>query len=329
MLEIAYRLNLEALDGLIEARSLAEFYERLAHRLARQVLDRGRKGFYRAYLPRLERLPYLRGRLDTRRAVHLPGQINLDCHYQEHTADVEENQILAWTLWTITRSGLCTERTLPLVRRAYRALQGRVSLEPKLPQACLGRLYNRLNQDYQPLHALCRFFLEQTGPTHHWGDHQMFPFLINMAGLYEQFVAEWIANNLPPTWRLKPQEKVHIGAAGLLNFAIDLVLYEAGTGQARCVLDTKYKRTTTPAPDELFQVVTYAEAKGCDQAVLIYPTPLPHPLDEQIGGIRVRTLTFALDTDLNQAGQAFLKELMEGKGAEVQGSKGEYKMVND
>jgi 5-methylcytosine-specific restriction enzyme subunit McrC len=310
MVEIAYRLDLAELDGLIDCQSLAEFYERLAYALARRVLDRGRKGFYRAYLPRQEPLPYLRGRLDTRQAMTLPGQVNLTCHYQEHTADVAENQILAWTLWSITRSGLCTERTLPLVRRAYRALQGRVSLESHLPQSCIGRLYTRLNQDYQPLHALCRFFLEQTGPTHHWGDHKMFPFLINMASLYEQFVAEWVANHLPPTLHLKPQEKVHLGEGGLLNFEIDLVLYDTGTGQARCVLDTKYKRTASPAQDDIFQIIAYAEAKGCDQAILIYPTPLAHPLDEQIGGIRVRTLTFALDGDLNQAGQIFLEKLV-------------------
>lgn len=311
MVEVAYRLNLVELDGLIDCQSLAEFYERLAHALARRILDRGRKGFYRAYLPRQEPLPYLRGRLDTRQAMALPSQVNLNCHYQEHTADVEENQILAWTLWGITRSGLCTERTLPLVRRAYRALQGRVSLAPQLPQSCIGRFYNRLNQDYQPLHALCRFFLEQTGPTHHWGDHKMFPFLINMASLYEQFVAEWVATQLPPSLRLKPQEKVYLGEGGLLNFAIDLVLYDTRTGQARCVLDTKYKRAASPDQDDIFQIIAYAEAKGCDQAILIYPTPLAHPLDEQVGGIRVRTLTFALEDDLTQAGQIFLQTLLE------------------
>ena len=80
-------------------------------------------------------------------------------------------------------------------------------------------------------------------------------------------------------------------------------------GQARCVLDTKYKRAAAPAPDDIFQIVAYAEAKGCDQAVLIYPTPLARPLDERIGNIRVRTLTFALDGDLEQAGQDFIQKL--------------------
>ena len=43
--------------------------------------------------------------------------------------------------------------------------------------------------------------------------------------------------------------------------------------------------------------------------MLIYPTPLSKPLDITIRDIRIRSLTFALDGDLEQAGQAFLRTL--------------------
>lgn len=308
MLEYAYRLKFKILAGLVDCQSLEEFYERLAHILARRVLDRGRKGFYRTYLPETERLPYVRGRLDVQQVVQRPEQVKLQCHFQEHTADVEENQILVWTLWRIARSGMCTERVLPAVRRAYRALQGLVTLHPHDPAACIGRLYNRLNDDYQPLHALCRFFLEQSGPSHQAGDRTMLPFLVDMARLYERFVAEWLKENLPPTMKLKAQERVDIGQAKALHFEIDLVLYDLDTGQPRCVLDTKYKTADTPSPDDIFQVVTYAEAKGCHEAILIYPTPLAQPLNEKVGDIRVRSMTFSLDGDLEQAGRVFVED---------------------
>jgi 5-methylcytosine-specific restriction enzyme subunit McrC len=309
MLEVAYRLEFKVLERLVGCQSLAEFYERLANILARRVLDRGRQGFYRAYLGQTEQLPYVRGQLDVRQLIQSPTQIKLKCHYQEHTADIEENQILAWTLFRIARSGMCTERVLPTVRRAYRSLQGLVTLTPHPPKACLGCWYNRLNDDYRPLHALCRFFLEQSGPSHQVGDRMMLPFLVNMARLYELFVAEWLKAHLPPGFNLKVQEKVNIGQANTLYFDIDLVLYEAKTGAIRCVLDTKYKAPNAPAPDDVSQVVTYAEAKGCREAILIYPIPLSQPLDEMIGNIRVRSLTFSLDNDLEHAGQIFVKEL--------------------
>ncbi len=310
MLEYAYQLKgFHLLEGLAACQSLEEFYERLAHILARRTLDRARKGFYRAYLPETEQLPYVRGRLDARQAIRLPGQVKLKCRYQEHTPDVEENQILAWTLRRITRSGACTERTLPAIRRAYRSLQGLATLQPFNANACVGRLYNRLNDDYRPLHALCRFFLEQSGPGHQPGERAMLPFLVDMARLFELFVAEWFKANVLPGTKLKAQERVNIGETGALHFNIDLALDDIDTGVTWCVLDTKYKTVDTPAKDDISQVVTYAVAKGCRQAVLIYPTPLAQPLDEKIGDIRVRSLTFALDDDLEQAGQALLDSL--------------------
>ncbi|MCB0211631.1 MAG: restriction endonuclease, partial [Anaerolineae bacterium] len=170
-------------------------------------------------------------------------------------------------------------------------------------------LYHRLNEDYRPLHALCRFFLEQTGPLHALGDRQMLPFLVDMARLYELFVAEWLSVHLPETLKLKAQERVTIGQSHHLKFDIDLVLYDAKSDEARCVLDTKYKAPGTPANDDIFQVVAYAEAKGCRQAVLVYPTPLAQPLDETIGRIRVRSLTFGLDGNLEAAGRQLLAAL--------------------
>jgi 5-methylcytosine-specific restriction enzyme subunit McrC len=315
MLEYAYRLrDFRFLEGLADCKSLEEFYERLAHVLARRVLDRGRKGFYRTYVPEAERLPFVRGRLDVWQTIRRPWDVQPQCHYEEHTADIEENQILAWTLLRIAHSGTCTERVLPTVRRAYHALHGFVSMQPYGPRDCVGRLYNRLNEDYHPLHALCRFFLEHSGPSHEMGDHKVLPFLVNMGRLYELFVAEWLKAHLPREVSLKVQEKVDIGEREVLSFQIDLVLYDADTGKARCVLDTKYKAPKGPDPGDVAQVVAYAEMKGCNEAVLVYPTPLPKPLDESVGNIQVQSMTFSLEGDLEAAGWSFLGYLL-GSGA--------------
>lgn len=278
--------------------------------LARRVLDRGRKGFYRTYLAKTERLPYIRGQIDIKHTIEKPWDVRVRCHYEEHTADIDDNQILAWTLSRIARSGMCSERVLPTVRRSYRALQGFVTLNPHTPRACVGRLYNRLNDDYQPLHALCRFFLEQSGPSHEMGDRRMLPFLVDMSRLYELFVAEWLKVHLPYGIVLKSQEKVNIDKAGTLHFDIDLVLYDVDSGLVQCVLDTKYKTPVEPAPEDIAQIVAYSEVKDCQEAILVYPTALAQPLDEWIGDNRVRSLTFSLDGDLEEAGQRFLEDLL-------------------
>jgi 5-methylcytosine-specific restriction enzyme subunit McrC len=90
---------------------------------------------------------------------------------------------------------------------------------------------------------------------------------------------------------------------------MDLVVYEIETGAVKCVVDTKYKTPITPDTSDIAQVVTYAEAKGCPDAVLVYPVPLGEHIDEWVGQKRVRSLTFSLDGDLEKAGHIFLNNL--------------------
>lgn len=308
MLEYAYSTEFRILEGIAGCHSLADFYERLANVLAQRVLARARRGFYRAYIAESDRLPYIRGRLDMSWAMRVPWDAQLRCHFQEHTGDIEDNQILAWTLHTIARTGLCSERVLPAVRKAFRSLQGLVALKPLSPEQCVKRFYHRLNEDYRPLHGLCRFFLEHTGPTNRPGDKSMLPFLINMALLFERFVAAWLKCHLPKKYRLKAQERVEV-ADGVLRFDIDLVLYDAIENKPICVLDTKYKTDSAPATADIEQAVTYALLKDCRNAVLVYPTRTINPIDLTIRDIRVRTMAFGLDGDLDERGSAFLAEL--------------------
>jgi 5-methylcytosine-specific restriction enzyme subunit McrC len=129
-----------------------------------------------------------------------------------------------------------------------------------------------------------------------------------MARLYELFVAEWLKAHLPQHLFLKFQEQVNISET--VHFKIDLVLYDISTGTARYILDTKYKTPNQPAADDIAQVVAYAVSKDCNEAVLVYPEDLIHPLDEWVGDIRVRSLTFCLDGNLEHTGQDFLHNLL-------------------
>lgn len=311
MLEYAYRLKIHVADSLVDCASLEEFYERLTLILARRVLDRGRKGFYRAYVAESDRLPFVRGQLDVRRLIERPWDAHLECRYEDHTGDVAENQILAWTMHRVARSGMCSRRALPAVRSAYRTVQAFVTPTPFAAEDCVGRLYNRLNDDYEPLHALCRFFLEHSGPMHETGEHAMLPFLIDMDRLFELFVAEWLKEKLPKEYTLKAQEDVDITADGDLQFRIDLVLYDARSGEPLCVLDTKYKRVDAPPPEDTKTALAYAVTKRCGRSVLIYPAPLAKPVDTVVGeSVHVQTLWFPLDGDLDEAGEALLDSLV-------------------
>ena len=309
MLEYAYHLqSFHLLEGLVGLSTLDDFYERLAHILAQRVIQRAKLGLYRAYLPQQKTLPYVRGRLQQNWPQ--PWQTAVPCHYSHFTADIPDNQILTFTLHQIAQTHVCRAEVQTAVRRAYRALKGIVSVVETDVVEVIGRFYSRLNQDYQAMHALCHFFLEHSGPSHHQGDHDMIPFLVNMPRLYELFVAEWLKANLPSPWRVKAQEKLHIGDQNELQFEIDLVIEDA-QGQTGYVLDTKYKDADKPDNADINQIIAYATAKGCQEAVLIYPTQLDRPLDLFLENIHIRTLTFSLAHDLETAGQQFLKDLVQ------------------
>src|SRR5437868_1316704 len=107
----------------------------------------------------------------------------------------------------------------------------------------------------------------------------MLPFLIDMNELFEQFVAEWLCVNVPKGYSLQIQSRFVIGGNYNLQFVIDLVLTDVEAGKVVCVLDTKYKRAQRPDQSDIEQVTAYAEAKGSNQAMLVYPAEMPDVLD--------------------------------------------------
>ena len=311
MLEVAYRLAEFRTDGLFDASSVDDLFELLASILARRVLDRVRHGLYRAYVEEERELRFLRGRLDLLGHARTPWRIALPCRFEEHTPDLDDNQLLLWTLLRIARSGLCRrEESAARVRRACKALGGIVSVAPFIGSDATGRIYHQLNADYEPLHALCRFFLDHLGPAHELGDRPMLPFLVDMARLFEEFVAEWLSSHLPPYLAALPQEKVPLGTDRQVRFEIDIEILHLPSGRTVAVLDTKYKNQGFPQSADVQQAIAYAEARNCHHAFLVYPQELESPFRGELKNHTVETLAFPLDGDLDAAGERFLEQLL-------------------
>ena len=58
-------------------------------------------------------------------------------------------------------------------------------------------------------------------------------------------------------------------------------------------------------------MVAYADLKGIQEAVLIYPVLLQPPLDIPWGAKHVRSMAFPIDGDLEVAGRGFLDTLLD------------------
>jgi 5-methylcytosine-specific restriction enzyme subunit McrC len=142
------------------------------------------------------------------------------------------------------------------------------------------------------------------------GDRIFTPFVLNMPRLYERFVTEWLKRNLPEKFQLVAQEAASISSKRA--WVMDALIYRREPWTVHWLVDLKYKRDREPKNADLFQLTAYAAAKGCKEAVLVYPGGArTAKLTVGVSGIQVSVLNFPLDGDLDQAGNQFMQALIE------------------
>lgn len=313
MIDVAYDLPDEV--GMVDVGSVDAFFNKWAQLLSRRVLSLLGQGPYKAYVDQSDDLLLIRGRINLPQLFAHPGRIALPCLFQELTSDVEENRLLAGALTRIVRHRACTDQTFELATQANRALAGLVLEIQTDPSACVGRSYSHLNRHYEALHAICRLFLENAGPSHLAGDRAVTPFLIDTEVLFESFIEKTlkrlIAERHPNRWDVLDQRRYEVGLGKERVFKVDLLLRDRSSGEVQMVLETKSVPTDLPRTEDVEQVVAYAARTDAPEAVLVYPSLSVDEYSEKIGeNIRVRALRFALDSDLEETGAAFLEELI-------------------
>jgi 5-methylcytosine-specific restriction enzyme subunit McrC len=306
MWAIAEDVKIEQPPGDVGVQTLEDLLDWIAAELARGALHRLGRGLYRAYVDVEDELSTLRGRLDLRAKLMRPWRVELPCEFQELTADVAENQILMAGLFASAYMVLGAQILSEVRKSWWLCLRSGVSPSAVSPDECVGRTYSRLTSDYERLHWLSHFMLSGTAPTHEAGEAKLRAFIIQMPRLFERFVAAWLKRNLRAPLRCESQ--IHLALDRRIEFIADLVIRGSGD-QPRAVLDTKYKIDRDPEPADIAQVVAYAEHLGCPEAILLYPTRNHRPVDIQVGGVRVRSLPFPLDDDLDSAGNELVERL--------------------
>jgi len=300
MLKRVYDIKIRILDDGDSVGSLDDLFNFLAGYLAQLVMTRVKRGLAKAYQERRDDLPYVRGRIDVSAQVRRPVAVRFACDYQEHTADIHDNQVLRWTLLFLSRTML-HEPAKGQVRLAQHALASVVSAVPVRGSDAVAPYYDRLRQDYRPMHALCHLFLDTLTPTLRRGQHESVPLLIAMYALFERYVLVVLQHHFAARGlRVLGQKTVHVGHG--VSFQIDIVIQDRRE-RTLLVLDTKYKNNHTPKSDDVQQAVAYAEALGCRQAALIYPTlnTFDKPMTLMVGQKQVHRLGLDLTGDLPSA----------------------------
>jgi len=310
LLEMAYDVPVRHLAGEAPVATIDDLFDRLTTRLAHLVIARVRRGLSKEYRDHEERLPYVRGRLDTSRFVARADPTAFDCAFDEHTSDMHDNRVLRWTLHHIGRASTLRSTTRRLTARALYALGPDITLQTISPAEAVQATYDRLRYDYRPMHLLCRLLLENAGPATRAGDRSLTPLVVHMPTLFERLVATVLGPMLPTDLVLKTHERAELAGTHGVRLDIDLVVRDRATGTPLLVLDTKYKDVTTPSKDDFNQAVTYAVSLGAPAAALVYPTVAP-PYAVHAGDVAVHRVGFRLDGDVEAEVEGFTRDVVD------------------
>ena len=295
---------------LMRSSGVAHLFEFLVERLATGVLQIQKEGFVREYEEKQNELAFIRGTaLWGRGEGHFTASVH--CRYSARSADNRANRILAAALKKAEPLPFRQDTTRPKVRKAQRALRAQGVLAEKWDEEAgqtegenaIG-LYRQRRQ-YRLLHALSRFILQNRGPSGEAGVFETAPFLLYLPRLFEQFVGQALRGQV--YFHIKEQWRLPLQRGRRLAFIPDFTLLRAG--EARAVVDCKYKWSALPEEDDIQQVAAYALRTGAPTAYLVYPQTV-ESLRLSIGNVEVRTLGLDLANGPVNAAEACRADLL-------------------
>jgi len=233
-----------------------------------------RSGLLKGYRSAEESSPVVRGRWNiARQLAARPGiPLPVEVDYDEFTEDIAENRILVTALGVVRRLPGLSDNA----RHALRALQVVFAEVSSLPrgQALPEVRPDRLNAHYTVALRLAKAILDAVSWTHREGTVVGATFLVDMAAVFERYVANRLAVALAGDGLevAAQAQEWWLDTGRSVSLRPDIVISRRGAPVA--VADTKYKVLGSgggaPPNGDVYQAVAYAMAIGVSSAHLIY-----------------------------------------------------------
>lgn len=246
-----------------------------------------RDGLLQGYVVEESDLAVMRGRLlVTKQIRQRYGQINrLECRYDDHHANILENQILCTALNLCRRltQNRLVQRKVQGLLDIFAAVCDPLTIEWRSAQTSIS--YNRMNSRYQDAHTLSWVIFQSLGVEElmaDWGNTG-FAFLLDMNALFEKVIEVFVRS------AFRPEEMVIRAQVNVSSSIWDVernrsykklrpdLLLETNKGQQLAV-DAKYKRYNVKKLNEgdIYQTFLYAFAFRNESLVpaglLLYPS---------------------------------------------------------
>ena len=300
-----------------------EDYENVAE-MCSAILIKGistqvKRGLTKEYVPKMETLSSLRGKIDVSESLKTMAieKMQLACSYDEFSVNSYMNQIIKSTAVLLMHSGISKARAKEL--RKLMLFFSDVDTV-NLQRINWNQQYNRNNQSYRMLMAICYLVVKGLLQTQSDGSVKMMDFLDEqrMCRLYEKFILEYFRKEHPEIkanasqipWQLDDNEN------GMLPvMQSDIMLRR---GEKVLIIDAKYYAHTlqqkydkkTIHSGNIYQIFTYVKNKEAElsgqphevSGMLLYARTdedIYPEIEYKMSGNRIAVRTLNLDTDFS------------------------------
>jgi len=262
-------------------------FEPLVELLNQLVAKRARRGLLQDYVQNEDNLRVLKGTVKF--GPHIRDNVpahpdRLFCRFYENTFDIEDNQIIKWTLRTLmSLAPIWSDPTVRILRANLRQFDA-VSLKRPNRNTFDRRHYHRLNDDYRLIHSLCRLFLDFTSISEAPGEISFRGFCLNMNELFESFVIEAFLRVTKGTEFSALVKRSCLLSEDRSDFAVPIIpdVRIVNGGTVVSIVDAKYKKIEGDfANHDFYQVLSYGTALNCGRTYLFFPTT-EYAIDGQV-----------------------------------------------
>ena len=277
----------------------ADLVPAVAQALWRQTERATHQGLLPGYLLVEESSQVLRGRLRESEQLHrhhgLP--LPLEIQHDEFTIDIPENRILRTACERMLAVPRVDAESQRMLRRLLRDFTDVTPLHrgEQIPRWQA----SRLNARYHPALRLAELVLRATSVEHESGTVAVNGFLLDMPGLFEDFITVALREALVSAYggRVDDQDRNHFDEAGQVRLRPDIVWKVRGSAVA--VIDAKYK-AEKPAgyPNaDLYQLLAYSTVLGLRSGHLVYAKGNEGPARHVVRRSGIEIFCHAVDLD--------------------------------
>ncbi|WOH19803.1 restriction endonuclease [Paenarthrobacter sp. GOM3] len=289
----------------------------LGESLARHGERALERGPLNGYVHVEESLRTVRGRIRVGdQMTRRPGMLlPLEVSYDDYTSDVAENQILRAAIRMMLHVPRLTDSLVVRLAHLDSKLDGVSALKHGAPLPSWSE--SRINGHYVPALRLSEIILQTMSAEAGMGHRAVASFVVNMATVFEDFVATALKEALEPypgltEWQYETfMDEAEPGYPGSDRVRMYVDVVHSVRGRPAMIFDAKYKAASAsgayPNADH-YQMLAYCTALGVPRAWLVYAGG-GQPRSRRVLNTGVSVVEFPLD--LSREPEALLARVRE------------------